>query len=382
MSQTALVIGGTGPTGPHIVNGLIDRGYETSILHRGTHDSDLIPAHVGRIIGDPHFKETLSEALGDRRFDLIVATYGRIRYVAEVVAEHTDRLITVGGSPGYRGTRQPDRLFPWGLQVPLPEDAPQVATEEEFRFGYLTRISELAVLEHHEAGDYAATHLRYPLIYGPRQLVPMEWRVMRRVLDGREIVVLPDDGHILFSRGYAVNMAHAVLLAADDPAASGGKIYNAADTHQFTLGQWVEVIADAMGAKLEIVGIPGDYAYPARELVIGRTELHHQLFDTHAIRADLGYIDIVPPSKASRKPYVGIAIIRRACPKNSKKTSRRTIRRKSGSPNSIRPIAPNWRRSSMSRGPIDTPMRIRKNRTRSGIIGADERGVAQVNCCA
>lgn len=295
MSQTALVIGGTGPTGPHIVNGLIDRGYETSILHRGTHDSDLIPAHVGRIIGDPHFKETLSEALGDRRFDLIVATYGRIRYVAEVVAEHTDRLITVGGSPGYRGTRQPDRLFPWGLQVPLPEDAPQVATEEEFRFGYLARISELAVLEHHEAGDYAATHLRYPLIYGPRQLVPMEWRVVRRVLDGREIVVLPDDGHILFSRGYAVNMAHAVLLAADDPAASGGKIYNAADTHQFTLGQWVEVIADAMGAKLEIVGIPGDYAYPARELVIGRTELHHQLFDTHAIRADLGYIDIVPP---------------------------------------------------------------------------------------
>ena len=212
MSQTALVIGGTGPTGPHIVNGLIDQ-YETSILHRGTHDSDLIPAHVGRIIGDPHFKKTLSEALGDRRFDL-VATYGQIRYVAEVVAEHTDRLITVGGSPGYRGaTAGP--IISLGLAGPLPEDAPQVATEEEFRFGYLARISELAVLEHHEAGDYAATHLRYPLIYGPRQLVPMEWRVMRRVLDGRG-VVLPDDGHILFSRGYAVNMAHAVLLAADD----------------------------------------------------------------------------------------------------------------------------------------------------------------------
>ena len=42
-------------------------------------------------------------------------------------------------------------------------------------------------------------------------------------LDGREIVVLPDDGHILFSRGYAVNMAHAVLLAADDPAAPAGR---------------------------------------------------------------------------------------------------------------------------------------------------------------
>ena len=293
----ALVIGGTGPTGPHIVNGLIERGYETTILHRGSHDSDLIPSHVERIVGDPHFKETLAEALGDCRFDVIVATYGRIRYVAEVVADHTDRLITVGGSPGYRGTRQPDRLFPWGLQVPLPETAPQVETEEEFRFGYLAHISELAVLERHDAGDYVATHLRYPLIYGPRQLIPMEWRVMRRVLDGRKQIVLPDDGHILFSRGYAVNMAHAVLLAVDNVEASGGKIYNVADIHQFTLGQWVEVIADAMDAKLEIVGIPGDYAYPARELVIGRTEMTHQLFDIFALRADLGYIDIVPPIK-------------------------------------------------------------------------------------
>ena len=144
----------------------------------------------------------------------------------------------------------------------------------------------------------------------------------------------------------------------------------------------MEVIADAMGAKLEIVGIPGDYAYPARELVIGRTELHHQLFDTHAIRADLGYIDIVPPIEGLAETVRWYRDNPPSMPKNSKKTSRRTIRRKSGSPNSIRPIAPNWRRSSMSRGPIDTPMRIRKNRTRSGIIGADERGVAQVVCCA
>ena len=290
----ALVIGGTGPTGPHIVNGLIERGYETAILHRGAHDSSLIPAQVERIVGDPHFKETLSAAIGDRRFDVIVATYGRIRYVAEVAAQLTDRLITIGVSPGSRGTRQPGLLFPQGLQVPLPEGAPQVQNEEEFRFGYLARISEKAVMERHFAGDYIATHLRYPLIYGPRQLIPMEWRVVRRILDGRKFIVLPDDGHILFSRGYAVNMAHAVLLAVDHPEVSGGKIYNTADIHQFTLGQWVEVIADAMDAELAIVGIPGDFAYPSRDLVIGRTEMHHQLFDIHAIRADLGYKDIVP----------------------------------------------------------------------------------------
>lgn len=291
----ALVIGGTGPTGPHIVNGLLERGYETAILHRGTHDSDLIPADVERIIGDPHFKETLSEALSDRRFDVIVATYGRIRYVAEVVTRHTDRLITIGGSPGYRGSRQPERLFPQGLQVPLPEDAPRVETEDEFRFGYLARISEDAVMAQHDTGAYIATHLRYPLIYGPRQLIPMEWRVMRRVLDGRTRIVLPDDGHILLSRGYAVNMAHAVLLAVDQPEAAGGQIYNCADIHQFTLSQWVEVIVDAMGSELEIVGIPGPYAYPARDFLIGRAVMNHQLFDVHKIRSELGYTDLISP---------------------------------------------------------------------------------------
>ena len=34
----ALVVGGTGPTGPFIVNGLIERGYEVTIFHRGTHE--------------------------------------------------------------------------------------------------------------------------------------------------------------------------------------------------------------------------------------------------------------------------------------------------------------------------------------------------------
>ncbi|MFT5444104.1 MAG: nucleoside-diphosphate-sugar epimerase, partial [Myxococcota bacterium] len=34
----ALVIGGTGPTGHFIVNGLLDRGYHVAMLHRGEHE--------------------------------------------------------------------------------------------------------------------------------------------------------------------------------------------------------------------------------------------------------------------------------------------------------------------------------------------------------
>ena len=94
----ALVIGGTGPTGPFVVEGLVDRNYEVAIFHRGTHEVEL-PESVEHIHGDPHFIETLEQGLGQRSFDLVIGMYGRLRYVAQVMRERTSRFIAVGGLP-------------------------------------------------------------------------------------------------------------------------------------------------------------------------------------------------------------------------------------------------------------------------------------------
>ena len=69
----ALVIGGTGPTGPFVVNGLLSRGFTVTILNRGTLEVPDIPEVVERIVGDPHFEETLKSALDGRNFDIIIA---------------------------------------------------------------------------------------------------------------------------------------------------------------------------------------------------------------------------------------------------------------------------------------------------------------------
>ena len=37
----ALVIGGTGPSGPFTVNGLLERGYEVTVLHGGQHEVEF-----------------------------------------------------------------------------------------------------------------------------------------------------------------------------------------------------------------------------------------------------------------------------------------------------------------------------------------------------
>lgn len=293
----ALIIGGSGPTGPHLIRGLLDRGYTVTMMHRGTHDSPLIPATVERLIGDPHFRETLVDTLGDRTFDLVIATYGRIRYVAEVMVGRTPRLITVGGPPSYRGMFATEH-HPPGMPIPTPEDAPRVGSEDEFRFGYLIRVTEDAVMEGHAAGHFDATHYRYPVVYGAGQLGASVWSVVKRVLDGRPHLVLPDGGLGLVTRGYSQNVAHAVLGAVDDPEAAGGQIYNCGDDQQFTMAQWVGLIARALDHDLEVIGLPAAVAFSARDFFpLGSAPLH-QLLDTHKIRAELGYRDLVDPAEA------------------------------------------------------------------------------------
>jgi nucleoside-diphosphate-sugar epimerase len=293
-----LLIGGTGPTGPFIVKGLLKRSHEVTILNRGSHDTNEMPDTIERIIGDPHFEETLRASLAGKKFDLIIASYGRLRMIAEIAGDYTDRLISIGGSPGYRGMQYPDALFPSGLRVLLPEDSPRVASEDEFRFGYLIRISEDAVMEGHKDGRYKATHLRYPMIYGPRQPIPCEWWVVKRILDKRSSIVLPDSGLTIITRGYAENMAEAVLLTVDQGERASGKIYNCGDDHQLTMAQWVQVIARAMNSTMEIISIPVEYATPSRDMMIGRKHSNHLHYDTYAMRSDLGYKDKIPVLEA------------------------------------------------------------------------------------
>ncbi|MEK7847410.1 MAG: NAD(P)H-binding protein, partial [Chloroflexota bacterium] len=156
----ALVFGGTGPTGPYVVEGLIKRGYKVTIFHRGTHEIDL-PKEVEHIHGDPHFVETLEQALGKQTFDLTVAMYGRLRFVAQVMKKRTPRFISVGGVGVYRGwiNLAPDDP----VLIPIPEDAPLQDQPDVDKFSYRMVEAEWAVMEAHKEGGYNATHFRYPM---------------------------------------------------------------------------------------------------------------------------------------------------------------------------------------------------------------------------
>jgi nucleoside-diphosphate-sugar epimerase len=293
MTERILVIGGTGPTGIHIVRGLVDRGHRVTILHRGTHERAETPAEVEHLHADPYDAGALAEAFSGRTFDVVVAMYGRLRRIAEIAVGHTDRFVSVGGVPAIRGWMNPWLFEPDGLPVPVDERAPTVAAEDEDSKGYRVAATEEAVFAHHPR----ATHFRYPYAYGPYQVVPREWSVVRRVLDGRRRMVIPDDGLTLHHHGFTENLAHAVLLGIDRPDDAAGQIFNCADEEVLTIRQWIEICAAALDHELELISMPHEIATPARPL-LAQPSTAHRVLDIHHLRDRLGYRDVVPARAA------------------------------------------------------------------------------------
>lgn len=255
----ALVIGGTGPTGHFVVNGLLERGYQVDILHRGSHEIDEIPPQVFHIHTDPYDEDCLRDALQGRDYDLCFVMYGRLRAIANIMSERPVRFISAGGAPAYRGYMNPYLFEPPGLPVPVREDAAVVADETEDSKGFRIRLTEEKLLQLIPT----ATHFRYPFIYGPYQLVPREWLIVKRILDGRPYIILPDRGLTLHSFGYAENVAHALLLAVDHPESSQGKIYNVADDQVLSLRQVTEIIIAHLDSDCRLSTCPTS-RHPAR----------------------------------------------------------------------------------------------------------------------
>lgn len=301
-TRRALLIGGTGPTGPHLLAGLLDRGLDVTMFHTGRHEIPGQP-DVPHIHGDPFSAEGIAQALGQTDYDVVIATYGRVKLIARHFAELCQQFLFVGGTPVYRGMVHPEDLDPPGLPTPVREDHPRVAAESDptHRYGVAAiRRVEDAVFALDSDGAFDATVFRYPTIYGPRNPHPWEWTIVGRAVDRRPFVFVPDDGRGTHSRCGARNAAHSLLLAIDRPNAAAGKAYNVADDQVVSIRQWAEITAALTARRLnaeplEVRAFPGSIPQPGWGMIaFGYQGTPNCIVDTSAIRADLGYRDVQP----------------------------------------------------------------------------------------
>lgn len=291
-----LVIGGTGPTGPLIVNGLVDRGHTVTILHTGRHEVDSIPGHLEHIHTDPFDGEAFRSSIEGRNFDVVFAMYGRLRSIAEVLVGRTPRLFSIGGFPVYRGFGDATTEFPEGMHIPTVEGSALVSDERSGIKPLKIAETEEVVLSLHPD----ATHFRYPYIYGPNQILPREWPLVKRALDKRPRLIAADGGLTLVTSSFVENATHAVLLAIDQLDTSAGQVYNVGDDRQYTFAGLAEIVADELGHEWELVSVPWEQAEPAAPWVHNHSTTH-RILSTEKVRTELGYRDLVDPEDGLRR---------------------------------------------------------------------------------
>ena len=285
-----LVVGGTGPTGPPIVNTFLHAGHEVSIFHSGRHPVDF-DGPVERILGNARDRDDIRAKIASREWDLAVCMYGRLRTLADELAGNTRRLVGITGQPVYKGSQPPT---PEGrIPLPIPEFAPRQYDAKNYTGKVAAGEDQL--FEQHGKGDFEVVILRYPGVYGPRTPMNHEWAVVRRILDRRPFMILPHDGVTYFQRGYAENLARLVYLAATRPEAAG-EAFNAGDERVISCRAVAEVIIDELDAGMELIGVPAPFCRGVFPLA----EKSNQLLDMSKARNLLGYRDVVDPETATR----------------------------------------------------------------------------------
>jgi nucleoside-diphosphate-sugar epimerase len=285
--MNVLVIGGTGFVGPAIVKELTRRGHAVTVYHRGEREVEL-PASVTHIHGDrrdySRFQVDLARLAPDAVVDDIPMNADDARSLVEALRGRIVSSVHLSSGDVY-APNQP---------IPITEDVPANPAEaaELKLHGQTIPYSKVAVesviREAQAAGDYPATILRLPAVYGPGDRLAREWFYVKRVLDGRRRIAVPDGGLGLFHRGYVDDVARAVVLALESPQAAG-RIYNVGHEGVLTVWGITELVAEVMGHEWMIVPVAGEALPPTNPFAAP----YPIVYDLGRIRTELNYRESV-----------------------------------------------------------------------------------------
>ena len=319
---SCLVVGGTGVTGSFIVQGLLQRNHTVTVLHSGRHkpSSEMSPWYFNNTVrilysspDDPkELLETLTKADGANfYYDHVFVLYGNLRKINSLFVNHCQRFYCATGMVVYDtwgNSKSPDSINGMVLS-PVNENTPIMTsdgTNQGTPTSFNPKLNKIIAGQQDVFRNHpSATIVQYGKIYGPYNLLPHQWLVVKRILDHRKgIIVSPYSNFfgLLGGACYSANAAEYFLLAMDKEE-SKGEIFMAVEDKHMNVKQWIQIIANALGKPgFEIYELPTKIAIPARPLdhsgLIQDESPPGGLFYMSNEKAKrlLGYKDVVDPT--------------------------------------------------------------------------------------
>jgi len=286
----ALITGGAGFIGSHLVDRLLTEGYHVVVVDNLSQGREENIAHN---LGNERFTFVRGDVTDARLMERLVAEADIVYHLAAVVGVHhvlrsplsTIRTNLLGTEITLRAAQRHRRkvLFASSSEVYGKKDRMPLAEGDDCTFGPTTvsrwcyalskALGEHLCLAYHREG-LKVSILRYFNAYGPR-LDPRGYgsviaRFIGQALQGRPITVY-GDGSQTRSFTYVADTVEGTILAASLPQAEG-EVFNIGNGKEITILELARLIKEMTASPSPITLVPYEEAYgPAFEEPLHRT---------------------------------------------------------------------------------------------------------------
>lgn len=249
----ALFIGGTGTISTDVVALAQQRGWEVTLLNRG---SKKIPEGIRSIVADINDERAVAKAIEYESYDVVAQfiayTAADVERDIRLFKNKTGQYIFISSASAYQKPLADYRITE---STPLANPYWQysrnkIEAEEVLMSAY--RTSRFPVTIVRPSHTYNGT--KPPVcVHGNKG----NWQILKRILDGKPVII-PGDGTSLWTLTHSKDFAKGYVGLMANPHAIGNAFHITTD-ESMTWNQIYQTIAEALGKPLNALHVASDF---------------------------------------------------------------------------------------------------------------------------
>ncbi|HET9872362.1 MAG TPA: NAD-dependent epimerase/dehydratase family protein [Propionibacteriaceae bacterium] len=246
--RSVLFVGGTGVISAASTRRAVEAGWQVTVLNRGKSSTRPIPDEADVVVGDISDVAGVSEALGDRHFDVVADfltfTPDQLSERMELFGDRTGQYVFISSASAYQ---TPPARMPVVESTPLRNPHWQYSRDK-------IACEDLLVQAYRDRA-FPATIVRPSHTYD-KTMLPFDggWTVAARMLRGDEVVV-HGDGTSLWTLTHTSDFAQAFVGLLGHPAAIGETFHITSD-EALSWNQIFSAVAAALRVEPRLVHVP------------------------------------------------------------------------------------------------------------------------------
>lgn len=249
----ALIIGGTGTISSAVVRLLLERKWEVYVINRG---SKPLPDGAVSIIADINDEHTVSEKLGDMRFDTVCEFIGFVPEQVErdyrLFADRTSQYIYISSASAYH---KPAKSYIINEGTALANPYWQYSRDKI--------ACEDLLMKHYRDDGFPVTIVRPSHTYDEKN-IPLGvhgkngfWQVVERIKEEKPVII-QGDGTSLWTLTFNTDFAVGFVGLMGNPHAVG-EAFQITSDETLSWNQIYEEIAKALGVQLRPYHIAAEF---------------------------------------------------------------------------------------------------------------------------